>query len=76
MPEKPYKVHLYGPDEPGATDTFKNLDDAREYLYRPTVELLAHLGVREARELPEHEKLAQEIAAFEKTKEEAPLESK
>lgn len=29
---KPYKVHLYGPDEPGSTDTFENLDEVREYL--------------------------------------------
>ena len=49
----------------GLLERAGNPDDGREYLYRPTTELLAHLGVREVRELPEHEKVAQEIAAFE-----------
>ncbi len=44
-----------------------NPDDAREYLYRPTVELLAHLGVRTTHELPDHAKIAGELAAFETT---------
>jgi segregation and condensation protein B len=41
--------------------------DGREYLYRPTTELLAHLGVRNTEELPDHSAIAGELAAFEKT---------
>jgi segregation and condensation protein B len=43
--------------------------DGREYVYRPTTELLAHLGVHEGRELPEFEKIAQELLSFEKQNE-------
>jgi segregation and condensation protein B len=59
----------------GLLERAGNPEDAREYLYRPTVELLAHLGVRNSGELPEHEKLAAEIAAFEKTQQAAPEQS-
>ena len=40
--------------------------DGREYMYRPTAELLAHIGVREGKELPEFDKIARELANFEK----------
>ena len=50
----------------GLLERAGNPEDGREYLYRPTVELLAHLGVKELKELPEHEKITQEINAFEK----------
>ena len=56
----------------GLLERMGNPDDGREYLYRPTVELLAHLGVSDMKELPEHENLAREISLFEKTKEAAP----
>lgn len=49
----------------GLLERIGNPDDAREYLYRPTTELLAHLGVRTREELPEHATLSAEIAAFE-----------
>ena len=39
--------------------------DGREYLYRPTVELLAHLGAKKAEVLPEYVTISSEIAAFE-----------
>ncbi|MBI5469994.1 SMC-Scp complex subunit ScpB [Candidatus Kaiserbacteria bacterium] len=41
--------------------------DGREYLYRATVELLAHLGVKSAQDLPDYAKISSELAAFEKT---------
>ncbi len=44
-----------------------NPDDGREYLYRPTVELLAHIGVRNTAELPDHERIVQELRVFEST---------
>jgi segregation and condensation protein B len=61
----------------GLLERTGNPDDAREYLYRPTVELLAHLGLREARELPDYAKIVDELAAFEKTQHisEDPFES-
>lgn len=51
----------------GLLERAANPDDAREYLYRPTVELLSHLGIRDARELPEYAKIASELAAFEES---------
>jgi len=42
-----------------------NPDDAREYLYKPTVELLAHLGVSNIKELPEYDTIARELLEFE-----------
>jgi segregation and condensation protein B len=49
----------------GLLERIGNPEDGREYLYRPTVELLAHLGVRDIKELPEYEKTVREIATFE-----------
>src|SRR3989338_8724130 len=51
----------------GLVERAGNPEDAREYLYRPTVELLAHLGVAQARELPDHDTIARELAMFEST---------
>lgn len=50
----------------GLIERAPNPDDAREYLYRPTVELLAHLGVSRGDELPDYDKIASELAAFER----------
>lgn len=49
----------------GLLERVGNPDDAREYLYRPTVELLAHLGVRTSSELPDYDKIANELKHFE-----------
>lgn len=51
----------------GLLERVGNPDDGREYLYRPTTELLAHLGVGAAGELPDHQKIVAELAAFEST---------
>jgi segregation and condensation protein B len=51
----------------GLVERTGNPEDAREYLYRPTTELLAYLGVRTAQELPSYATIADELAAFEKT---------
>src|SRR3989344_805791 len=51
----------------GLIERAGNPEDAREYLYRPTVETLAHLGVAQARELPDHDTIARELAMFEST---------
>lgn len=42
-----------------------NPEDAREYLYKPTVELLAYLGVTNIKELPDYGTIAAELAHFE-----------
>lgn len=41
-----------------------NPEDAREYLYKPTVELLAHLGVSRVEELPDYATITAELARF------------
>lgn len=51
----------------GLIERAGNPEDGREYLYRPTTELLAHLGVRSAQELPDYAKIAGELASFERT---------
>ena len=43
--------------------------DGREYIYRPTSELLAYLGVSEGQELPEYATISRELAAFESREE-------
>ena len=58
----------------GLLERSGNPEDAREYLYRPTVELLAYLGTKEARELPEYATIAGELAAFETQKTDDPFE--
>ena len=50
----------------GLLERIGNPDDAREYLYRPTTELLAHLGVRDTTELPDKGAIVAELSAFEK----------
>ncbi|MBI2610423.1 SMC-Scp complex subunit ScpB [Candidatus Kaiserbacteria bacterium] len=50
----------------GLLERVGNPEDAREYLYRPTVELLAHLGIGSVNELPDHATIVSELVAFEK----------
>lgn len=52
----------------GLLERSGNPDDGREYLYRPTPELLAHLGARDGRELPDYVRISEELAAFEATR--------
>lgn len=49
----------------GLLERASNPNDAREYLYRPTPELLAYLGATKAQELPEYATIRGELAAFE-----------
>lgn len=49
----------------GLLERVDNPDDAREYLYRPTVDLLANLGVGNMNQLPEYDTILAEFAAFE-----------
>ncbi|HEY4488221.1 MAG TPA: SMC-Scp complex subunit ScpB [Candidatus Paceibacterota bacterium] len=49
----------------GLIERIPNPKDGREYLYKPTADLLAHLGAPDARSLPEYDKITGELAAFE-----------
>ena len=53
----------------GLIERAGNPADSREYLYRPTTELLAHLGVTQVEELPNHGKISSALSAFEAQKE-------
>ncbi|HEY4487555.1 MAG TPA: SMC-Scp complex subunit ScpB [Candidatus Paceibacterota bacterium] len=49
----------------GLIERTPNPSDSREYLYRPTPEMLAHIGVVTAEELPDYGTIQAELAAFE-----------
>ncbi len=48
----------------GLVERIDNPKDARSFLYKTTLDLLAHLGVSKIEELPEYEKVRADIAAF------------
>ncbi len=50
----------------GLVEKIQNPDDSRSMLYRPTLELLAHLGVGAVADLPEYEAIRNELAGFER----------
>jgi segregation and condensation protein B len=45
-------------------ERIKNPDDAREYLYKPTVELYAFLGISTKKDLPDYEKISKALEEF------------
>jgi len=51
----------------GLVSRITNPKDARSYVYKPTTEALAHLGVGSREELPNYEELSRELAALEET---------
>ena len=48
----------------GLVERIDNPKDARSFLYKTTLDLLAHLGVSKIEELPEYEKVRADIEAF------------
>jgi len=48
----------------GLVERVTNPNDSRGYLYKPTFELLSHLGVSSIEELPEFESIKTKIEAF------------
>jgi len=55
----------------GLVEKAESEKDARTYLYKPTLELLAHLGLESAHKLPEYGRIQAEIEAIEKSEENA-----
>jgi segregation and condensation protein B len=45
--------------------------DGREYIYTPTVELLAHIGAGKVQELPEYGTISNELKAFEQAEQDS-----
>lgn len=48
----------------GLVERAGNPADAREYVYRPTVELMAHLGISSREALPDYATIARELSTF------------
>lgn len=53
----------------GLIERVENPNDARVFLYKPTLSLLSHLGVNKISDLPDYEKVRSEIESFKKTEE-------
>ncbi|PIP73895.1 MAG: SMC-Scp complex subunit ScpB [Candidatus Lloydbacteria bacterium CG22_combo_CG10-13_8_21_14_all_47_15] len=53
----------------GLVERIQNPDNPRSYLYRPTTELLSFLGLKSIKDLPEYQKVREEIEIFRKTTE-------
>ncbi len=48
----------------GLIERVENSTDARSFLYKPTLELLSHLGTSKIQDLPEYEQVRKDIASF------------
>lgn len=48
----------------GLVERVDNPEDARSFLYKPTLEILSHLGVSKITDLPDYEEVRHEIEAF------------
>ncbi len=48
----------------GLIERIEDPNDNRAYLYKPTFELFAHLGITKKEELPEHDTLQKEVQSF------------
>ena len=51
----------------GLLERAPNPDDSREYLYRPTTDLLAHLGIAAVAALPDYDTIRDELRRFEES---------
>lgn len=58
----------------GLIEKIPNPKDQRSFLYRPTFELLAHMGITRVENLPEYDMVRSEIALF-RSREEAAMEN-
>ncbi len=57
----------------GLVERVDNPADARSFLYKPTLELLAHLGTAKIEDLPEYQAIRSDIEAFKQSTREAAL---
>jgi segregation and condensation protein B len=48
----------------GLIEKIQNPKDQRSFLYKPTMDLLSHLGVEKLENLPEYQKVREDIDAF------------
>ena len=53
----------------GLVEKVHNPKDQRSYLYKPTLDLLAHLGIKQIEELPDYESIVTELKTFEQVEE-------
>ncbi len=51
----------------GLVEKVDNPKDMRSFLYKPTLQLLAHMGISKISDIPEFEKVRQEIESFKNT---------
>ena len=51
----------------GLVERVDNPEDSRSFLYKPTLQLLSHLGISKISDLPEYEQVRNEIEAFKNT---------
>jgi segregation and condensation protein B len=56
----------------GLVERMDNPDDARSFLYKPTIELLSHLGIAKVTDLPEFAQVRSDIESFKAAQPEAP----
>lgn len=49
----------------GIVERVRSKENAREFVYRPTADVLAHLGMRSSEDLPEQREIRERITAFE-----------
>jgi len=54
----------------GLVEKISNPEDQRSFLYKPTFELLSHMGITHIEEMPEYNQVRQQILNFEENKEE------
>ncbi len=57
----------------GLIERIDNPQDARSFLYKPTLELLAHLGTGKIEDLPEYQAIRSDIEAFKQSTRDTPL---
>jgi len=53
----------------GLVERIESQEHARVFLYKPTLELMSHLGISKIGELPDYEKIRMEIESFKKNEE-------
>ena len=55
----------------GLVERVDNPQDARSFLYQTTLQLLAHLGISKKEDLPEYNKVREDIASFKQSAQES-----